>query len=95
VAITYTKDSIGQEVEAETTTTVYANEFAISASSYYEAGRAGLQPEREYQIRAIDYQDQPRFRVGGTDYEIIRVDRRGEWTRLVGQRLVSNAWAVS
>jgi hypothetical protein len=94
VALTYTKDSIGQEVAVPTSRQVYANEFSLSAGEFYAAGAQGLKPERQYQIRAIDYQDEPRLVADDIEFAIIRVDRRGEWTRLICQRNVANRTEV-
>lgn len=90
VALTHTQDAIGQETEIPVARTVYANEFTVSSAEFYDAGRSGLKPEREYQLRACDYDDETLLRVDDTDYQIIRTERRGEWVFLVCQRKVGN-----
>jgi hypothetical protein len=94
VALTYTKDAIGQEVAVPTSRQVHANEFSRSAGEFYTAGAQGLKPERQYQVRAIDYEDEPRLVADGIEFAVIRVDRRGEWTRLICQRNVANTTEV-
>lgn len=94
ISMSYSADAIGQETGTPTARTIYANEFSIGAAEFYEAGRAGLKADREYQVRAIDYQDEGLLSVDGVEYQIIRVDRRGEWTRLVCQRNVGGQVAA-
>lgn len=90
VALTHTQDAIGQETEVPVARTVYANEFTVSSAEFYDAGRNGLKPERQYQIRACEYQDEALARVDDIEYQIIRTERRGEWVRLTCQRKVGN-----
>lgn len=90
VTLSYTKDAIGQEIATQSLRQIYANEFYLSAAEFYEAGRNGLKPERQYQVRACDYSDETELVVDGVQFEIIRVDRRGEWTRLTCQRFIGN-----
>lgn len=90
IALTYTQDAIGQEVAARASRQVYANEFAVSSAEYYDAGRNGMKPERQYQVRSVDYADEKLLTVDGLEYEIVRTQRRGEWTLLSCQRTVAN-----
>lgn len=82
VAETFTQDSIGQQVASETAREVYANAFTLSATEFYAAGAEGLRPEHVYQVRSCEYAGEGKARVDGVEFDIIRVDRRGEWTRL-------------
>lgn len=87
----YEQDAIGQQVPAAPVRrVVHANEFGLSASEFYDAGAQGLKPECRYQIRSIDYQSEPLFEAGDVEYTIIRVERRGEWTTLTGERTQAN-----
>lgn len=86
----YSQDVIGQQIAIKTWRQVYANEFTLSRAEYYEAGAQGLKPECQYQIRSCEYQDEQLMRAGDVEYNIIRVERRGEWTRLTGERVVGN-----
>ena len=90
IAVTYTSDAIGQEVATKTPRTVFANEFGLSSSEFYDAGRSGLKAERQYQVRSCDYADETLMEVDGIEYTIIRPARRGEWTTLTCQRVVAN-----
>ena len=88
VSVSFTEDALGQEIEVPTSRTVFANEFTIGAGEFYEAGRSGMKPEREYQVRSAEYHDEPELIADGVRYQIIRPLRRGEWTRLTCQRRV-------
>ena len=90
VAVTYTADAIGQQVETKTKRTVYANEWSISSAERYEAGRNDLKPERRYQVRTSEYQGEQLMEFAGVEYSIIGVEPRGEWTLLTGERKVAN-----
>jgi hypothetical protein len=90
VTLTYTKDDLQQQVATPLTRDVFANEFTISASEFYEAGRAGMKPEREFEIRAEDYDDESLASVDGVAYQVVRTIRKGQWVRLVLERKVGN-----
>jgi hypothetical protein len=88
VSITYTEDDLRQQIEIPTSRTVYANEFSVGATEFYAAGKAGLKPDRQYQLRSCDYEDEARAVVNGTEYDIVRANRRGEWVVLTMMRKV-------
>jgi SPP1 family predicted phage head-tail adaptor len=90
VTLTYTKDELQQQVSVATSREVFANEFTLSAAEFYEAGRAGMKPEREFEIRAEDYEDEALAEVGGVAYQVVRTIRKGQWVRLVLERKVGN-----
>lgn len=90
IAETYAADSIGQQVATQTTRTVYANEFTVGASEFYDAGANGMKADRAYQIRSCDYADEKLMSVGGVEYTIIRTSRRGEWITLTCECKVAN-----
>ena len=90
ITLTYSEDAIGQEVAARVSHQIFANEFAVSSAEYYDAGQNGMKPERQYQVRSFDYAGEKLLAVDDLDYEIIRTQRRGEWTLLTCQRTVAN-----
>jgi SPP1 family predicted phage head-tail adaptor len=91
IEITYAKDAIGQEIAIPNARQVYANEFMVSAEEFYDAGRNGLKAERQYQVRSCDYAGETELSVDGVWYDIIRPQRRGEWTLLTCQSKVGIA----
>jgi len=92
--MSYAADSIGQETETPTARLVYANEYTMSATENYEAARAGLKPEREFQLRAIDYADEALVSVDGVEYRVVRAAYSGEWVRLVCERRMGSQVAA-
>lgn len=88
--VTYAVDAIGQQIEEATWRSVFANEFTMAHAEFYAAGQVGMKPERQYQLRSCDYAGEPRARVDGAEYNIIRSDRRGEWVRITLGRVVAN-----
>lgn len=90
VALTYAQDALGQQVATKSSRQVYANEYAVTSTEYYTAGLSGLKPERSYQVRSCDYEGESLLHVDGVEYDIVRAERRGEWTRLVCQRRAGN-----
>ncbi len=90
IAVTYAADTIGQETETRTTRDVLANEYSVSSSEFYDAGRSGMRPERQYQVRSDDYDGERLMTVEGVEYNIIRTERRGDFTRLVCERVAGN-----
>jgi SPP1 family predicted phage head-tail adaptor len=95
ISLTYTRDAIGQEAPVPSSRQIFANEFMVSSAEYYNAGQNGLKPERQYQVRSVEYAGETLLSVDGSQYEIIRTQRRGEWTLLTCQRTVANQEAVS
>jgi SPP1 family predicted phage head-tail adaptor len=95
LTVTYSKGSIGQQIEATVARQVFANEFTVSSAEFYDAGQNGLQPERQYQMRSCDYAGERLLEIDDLRYEIIRTQRRGEWTLLTCQRTVANLEEVS
>lgn len=90
VTLTYTKDDLQQQVSVASSREVFANEFTISAVEFYEAGRAGMKPEREFEVRAEDYDDESLASVDGVAHQVVRTIRKGQWVRLVLERKVGN-----
>lgn len=90
IAQAYAQDELGQQTATKTSRQVYANEFSVGSREFYEASATGLTPERQYQIRSADYADERLLSVGDVEYNIVRVERRGEWTRLTCERVLGN-----
>lgn len=94
IAETFSVDGIGREVSEPSARRVFANEWSVSSREFYDAGRAGLMPERQYQVRSCEYAGERLLDADGERYEIIRTERRGEWTRLVCQRVTAQRGSV-
>lgn len=90
IATTFETDAIGQQVATKTPRTIFANEFSVSAREYYDAGAQGMKAERQYQVHTVDYAGETLMAVDDVEYNIIRPERRGDWTRLTCERVIAN-----
>ena len=72
ISITVTDDDIGNQVEAETTNEVWAEETGIRQSEFYNAAVTGLKPEKTFIIWANEYSGQTKIEAAGVKYKLIR-----------------------
>jgi len=90
ISIKYEEDEIGNQIPVETERQVFANEFSVSSSEFYNASVAGLKPTRAFEIYSFEYQGEGKLKHEGTKYQIIRTEKRGEKMRLTCERDVGN-----
>ena len=90
IVITVTENSMGDMIETETKTEVFANKRSIRQSEFYQAAATGLRPEIMFEVWSEEYSNQPRLEYGSKQYTIIRAYGKGEITELVCQGLVNN-----
>ena len=84
-----TDDDIGNQVEEETATEVWAEETGIRQSEFYAAAVAGLKPERTFVIWANEYDGQTKIEADGVKYKLIRAynnPAKSEMVELVCER---------
>ena len=72
IKTTYTVDSIGQQVPQETRRNVICNISSVSASEFFDAGRAGLKPEYRATMFAPDYEREEIVELDGVQYGVYR-----------------------
>lgn len=72
IGITYTADSIGQQVPKETRRDVFCNLSSVSASEWFDAGRAGLNAEHRATMFAYDYKGETIAELDGVRYGVYR-----------------------
>ena len=72
IGITYTADSIGQQVPKETRRDVFCNLSSVSASEWFDAGRAGLNAEHPATMFAYDYKGETIAELDGVRYGVYR-----------------------
>lgn len=89
ISVTIVEDEIGNQIEKETERKVYANEFSVSSSEYYNAARAGLRPSMMFEIYSFAYQDETKLRHGDIKYHIVRTETKGEKTRIACERVAA------
>lgn len=80
IEVTYIDDSIGQQIAKETPREVYCGVSSVSASEWFEAGRAGLKPEYRVTMFAPDYQGEEIAELDGVRYGIYRTYLGGNET---------------
>ena len=68
----YEKDALGQLVTAEEPRDVFCNITGVSASEFFEAGRAGLRPELRATLFAFDYHGEEAAELDGVRYGVYR-----------------------
>ena len=91
IAITIKEDDIGNQVEEETATEVWAEETGIRQSEFYAAAVAGLKPERTFVIWANEYSGQTKIEADGIKYKLIRAynnPSKSEMIELICEKVV-------
>ena|SRR5690554_5378475 len=87
---TIKKDEWGNEVEVPDWKKIYANEYSIGSSEYYNAATAGLRPEKSFEIYSFEYNNEKKFKYKDEEYKIIRTQGKGEKVILIGEKVVIN-----
>lgn len=82
ITVSPTADTIGNQVASETENGIFANMYSVSATEYYNAALMGLRPTLAFDIHSFEYSGQTRLKYDSKTYNIIRVETRGERTRL-------------
>lgn len=72
IGVTYAADSIGQLIPQETRRDVFCNLSSVSASEWFEAGRAGLNAEHRATMFVHDYAGEELAELDGVRYGIYR-----------------------
>ena len=90
VAVSITADAIGNQVESLSEREVFANEYSVSSSEFYNAAAAGIRASKAFEIYAAEYQAEDRFKVGTVTYRIVRTQGKGEKLILVGERVAAD-----
>jgi len=93
ISVTVTEDAIGNQVQTETTTEVWAEETGIRQSEFYNAAVAGLRPERTFVIWANEYSGQTKIEAVGVKYKLIRAynnPSKSEMIELVCERVTAD-----
>lgn len=75
---TYTQDDIGEWVETETKTDVFARVESISMSEFYQAGMQGFKPEYRMTVWMNEYSGQDILEYQSKIYTIYRTYRTDE-----------------
>lgn len=84
------EDELGNQIPQETERLVYANQMAVTQSEFYNAASTGLRPAKRFEIYSFEYQGEDRLKHDGMMYRIIRVETRGEKTRITCERVAAD-----
>ena len=93
ISVTVTEDAIGNQVQTETTTEVWAEETGVRQSEFYNAAVAGLRPERTFVVWANEYNGQTKIEADGVKYKLIRAynnPAKSEMVELVCERVIAD-----
>ncbi len=91
ISVTITEDEYGNQIEEETERKVYANEYSIGSSEFYNAAVTGLRPEIAFEIYSFEYNKEQKFKYNDKEYNIIRTQGKGERIVLIGEKVAGNA----
>jgi SPP1 family predicted phage head-tail adaptor len=84
VTVAEVDDGGGGLVQTETLRSVFANKKSIRQTEFYQAMEYGLKPEVMFEIRAVDYADEPKIKHDGKTHYVIRTfSKNGEILELV------------
>lgn len=72
ISVSYTEDDIDQQVPVETRKDVFCNITSVSASEFFDAGRAGLKPEFRATMFVYDYGGEDTVELDGVRYGVYR-----------------------
>ena len=72
IAESYQQDNYGVPQKTRTVREVYADVHSVTASEWFEGGRAGLNPEYRFTMFAPDYQGEKVVEYNGTQYGVYR-----------------------
>lgn len=90
VSVAIVEDEIGNQIEVPTERQVFANEFSVSSSEFYNAALTGLRLAKQFEIYSFEYQGEEKLKHNGITYHIIRTETRGEKTRLSCERVAAD-----
>lgn len=93
IAITVTQDEIGNQVQEETATEVWAEETGVRQSEFYNAAATGLKPEKTFVLWANEYNGQTKIEAAGVKYKLIRAynhPAKSEMMELVCERMIAD-----
>lgn len=86
VGATLMQDALGVVRRTEIERDVFCEVSSVSASEWYEAARADLNPEYRFRVFFADYQGEQVCRYEGKTYAIYRTYRDDDYTELYAER---------
>lgn len=87
ISIVRTQDEYGVWRDTESSRQVFAQADSVTRSEFFDAGRAGLNPEYRFTMFYADYQGEETVEYNGKRYGIYRVyQRRDDNVELYAER---------
>lgn len=90
LSTTIVEDEWGNQIEQTVERKVYANEYSVSSTEFYNAAVTGLRPEIAFEIYSFEYDGEEKFKYNDEEYNIIRTQGKGEKIVLVGEKVAAN-----
>lgn len=90
VSVQMSEDEIGNQVEQIAERKVFANEFSISSTEYYNAAATGIRPSKSFEIYSFEYKGEERLKHKDVVYRVVRTETRGEKTRITCERVAAD-----
>jgi len=84
------EDEYGNQKEQPVERKIYANEYSVSSTEYYNAAVTGLRPEVAFEIYSFEYDGEKKFKYKGKEYNIIRTQGKGEKIIIIGEKVAAN-----
>lgn len=69
---------------------VFANEFSVSSNEFYNAVGSGLRPEKRFEIRSFEYENEEKLRYESEIFKIIRTEKKGQKIRITCEKVKGN-----
>jgi SPP1 family predicted phage head-tail adaptor len=86
----YTENDLGDQIEVPgESRQVFANKKSIRQTEFYQAQSTGLKPEMMFEVRSMEYNEEPKLSYNDKEYTIIRAFDKGEITEIVCSGLVN------
>lgn len=90
ISVKITDDDIGNQVETPSERQIFANQFYVSSSEFYNAAVTGLKPEKMFEIYSWEYKGEGKLKHDGVTYRIIRTEARGDKARLTCEKVTAD-----
>lgn len=90
ISVEIAEDEIGNDIETEVKTRIFANRFYINQSEFYNAQVAGLKPSQQFEVYSFEYKNETKLEHENIEYKIIRVEERGDKTRLTCEKVIGS-----
>lgn len=90
ISIQVIEDEIGNQIPKKIERMVYANQMAVTQTEFYNAAITGLKPAKQFEIYSFEYQGEEKLKHEEQMYRILRVETKGEKTRLICEKVAAD-----